>query len=75
MAERTFRIEDPPMRGPDVKAWKTTLNRQMRTWKVDLRLPLTDEYDHATRSLTASVCHGLGLASASSVPRVGSRVR
>ena len=71
MAERTFKIDDPPMRGDDVRAWKTTLNRQMKTWRVDLRLPLTDEYDHAARSLTASVCHGLGLASASSAMKNG----
>lgn len=71
MSERTFKVTSPPMRGPDIKAWKATLNAQMKTWNVALRLPLTDEYDVAARSLTASVCHGLGLASAASAMKNG----
>ena len=48
-----------------MKQWQNTLNRQMRTWDVDYQLELDGDYGSLTRSLTASVCHGLGLASAS----------
>ena len=65
MSDRTFKLASPHMRGDDIKAWQETLNRQMQTWKVNYRIPEDGDYDQATRSLTASVCHGLGLASAS----------
>lgn len=71
MSERTFKVINPPMRGGDVRAWKVSLNEQMETWGVDYRLPIYEEadrnlYDAETRSLTATVAHGLGLPSASS---------
>lgn len=70
MSERIFKV-GATTPGSDVQAWKQTLNAQMKTWKVDLRLPETNHYDAATRSLTASVCHGLGLSSASSAMKNG----
>lgn len=65
MSNRTFRVESPEMHGDDVKDWQATLNGQMRTWNVDYRLDLDGDYGTLTNDLTASVCHGLGLASAS----------
>ena len=65
MSDRTFKLSSPHMRGDDVKAWQRDLNRQMRTWSVDYQIPVDGDYDQATRALTASVCHGLGLSSAS----------
>ena len=53
------------MEGEDVKQWQLTLNRQLRTWDVDYQLNPDGDYGSLTQSLTASVCHGLGLASAS----------
>lgn len=64
MSARTFRVDNPPMRGPDVAAWQEWLNGQLRLWRVDLRIPEDGEYGAITRSTTASVCHGLGLPSA-----------
>jgi hypothetical protein len=64
VSDRTFIIESPHMRGDDIKQWQRTLNRQMRTWDVDYELEADGDYGLLTRSLTASVCHGLGLASA-----------
>lgn len=68
---RTFQVLNPPMRGRDVKAWRETLNAQMETWGVDWRLSVPAEpdrnlYDVEARAMTASVCHGFGLPSASS---------
>lgn len=64
MSDRTFKVTTPPMRGDDIRAWRQALNRQMETWRVAYRLPGDDVFDVATRDLTASVCHGLGLPSA-----------
>lgn len=65
MSERTFIVQDPQLHGPDVKSWQETLNRQMRTWDVDYEIDTDGDFGALTRDLTASVCHGLGLASAS----------
>lgn len=65
---RTFTV---PMTGTDVEAWQHTLNRQMNTWRVDYRLNEDGVYGAVTRDLTASVCHGMGLASASRAMRDG----
>jgi hypothetical protein len=43
----------------------------MKTWGVDYRLEPDGDYGALTRDLTASVCHGLGLASASSAMKNG----
>ena len=66
MSERTFTVTTPHMSGEDVAGWQEDLNAQMRTWRVDYRLLVDSDYGPITRDLTASVCHGLGLASASS---------
>jgi murein DD-endopeptidase MepM/ murein hydrolase activator NlpD len=71
MSERTFKVDDPHMRGDDVKAWQHTLNRQMQTWNVAYRIPEDGDYGVGTRDLTASVCHGMGLASASEAMKDG----
>jgi murein DD-endopeptidase MepM/ murein hydrolase activator NlpD len=65
MSERTFTLQSPHMTGNDIRQWQQTLNRQMQTWDVDYRLEVDGDYGSLTRSLTASVCHGLGLATAS----------
>jgi murein DD-endopeptidase MepM/ murein hydrolase activator NlpD len=65
MSDRTFELTSPHMTGDDIEQWQMTLNRQMKTWDVDYRLDPDGDYGSLTRSLTASVCHGLGLASAS----------
>ncbi|HWT91386.1 MAG TPA: hypothetical protein VN238_00175 [Solirubrobacteraceae bacterium] len=69
--DRTFQVQQPPLRGDDVAAWQTTLNRQMRTWHVDYRIESDGVYGAVTRDLTASVCHGLGLASAAAAMEHG----
>lgn len=64
MSERTFKVQQPHMEGTDIKAWQSFLNDQMKHWEVDYRIPEDGDYGISTRDLTASVCHGLGLASA-----------
>lgn len=71
MSERTFKIDSPHMRGDDVRAWQDTLNRQMNTWTVDYQIAEDGDYGVTTRSLTATVCHGLGLESASEAMKDG----
>jgi murein DD-endopeptidase MepM/ murein hydrolase activator NlpD len=65
VSSRTFILQSPHMEGDDIKQWQLTLNRQLRTWDVNYQLNPDGGYGSLTRSLTASVCHGLGLASAS----------
>lgn len=71
MSDRTFIVKAPLMNGEDVKAWQETLNRQLRTWKVEYQLDADGEYGTLSRDLTASVCHGLGLASATAAMKNG----
>lgn len=63
-AARTFIVTSPLMQGNDIRDWQEWLNGQMGLWDVDYRLEPDGTYGAVTRSLTASVCHGLGLASA-----------
>jgi murein DD-endopeptidase MepM/ murein hydrolase activator NlpD len=71
MSERTFKVTSPHMQGADVKAWQETLNRQMAAWNVAYSVKTDGDYGVATRDLTASVCHGLGLSSAGEWMRNG----
>lgn len=71
MSERTFKVDSPLMRGDDIEQWQIWLNNQMKLWKVDYALKLDGVYGATTRSLTASVVHGLGLASASEAMKDG----
>lgn len=71
MSERTFKVDNPPTKGDDVKAWQEWLNEQMAHWRVDYRLKVDGLYQPITRDLTASVVHGLGLASAMSAMAEG----
>ncbi len=64
MSERTFKITSPLMEGKDIAAWQVWLGEQMELWKVNKRPKPDGIYGVDTRSLTASVCHGLGLSSA-----------
>lgn len=59
---RAFKIEKRHLSGADVKLWQRTLNRQMRTWKVDYRIEEDGDYGLVTRSLTSTVLRGLGIA-------------
>lgn len=68
---RTFVVTTPAMKGADIEAWERTLNAQMKTWKVDYAVPEDGVYSAADRDLTATVCHGLGLASATGAMRNG----
>lgn len=58
---RTFKVQFPHMQGSDVRAWQDFLNRQMRAWNVDYRIPENGDYSVSTRDLTATVLYGLGI--------------
>jgi murein DD-endopeptidase MepM/ murein hydrolase activator NlpD len=58
---RTFRLTDPHMQGEDVKAWQVALNRQMRTWGINHRVPEDGDYGALSRDLTATCVFGLGI--------------
>lgn len=64
MSNRTLKIlpsGNGLMRGNDAAAWERTINRQMRTWDIDYRVPTNEAYDMLDRSLTASIVYGLGV--------------
>ena len=75
MAARTFKIQAPPMEGADVKGWQETLNKQLNTWDVDFRLSLDGVYGQVTRSMTASILYGLGIAQDEMEDGVTSKLR
>lgn len=62
MSSRTFRIAQPFMRGDDVGNWQRVLNAQLEDWNIDHRIKIDKVYGLATRSLTATVLHGMGIA-------------
>jgi len=68
---RTFKITKPLVEGPDVATWQQDLNAQMKVWRVDYQLKVDGKYAQVTREMTATVCHGLGLASAASAMKDG----
>lgn len=59
---RTFKIEQPFMKGDDVKQWQHTLNAQFRSWNIDHQIKVDGVYGLASRSFTATVLHGMGIA-------------
>src|SRR5688572_10032722 len=65
MSDRAFKVQQPHMEGNDVREWQAFLNNQMKHWDVNYRVPEDGDYGIATRDLTASVVHGLGLSNAS----------
>lgn len=61
MSDRTFQLDTPHMRGNDVEAWQNWLNSHLSFWEVDYSIPEDGDYGQATRDLTASVAHGMGI--------------
>lgn len=60
---RTFKIDAPHMEGDDIKAWQVELLRRLDYWgATDYPLKADGDYGVATRSATATVLHGLGIA-------------
>ena len=64
MAERTFKLQMPRMRGQDIKTWQEILNKQFDNWGVRFHVALDSEYGVPTRDATATVLHGLGILKA-----------
>lgn len=61
MSDRTFKVKRPHMEGSDVADWQSRLNWQLKRWKVDTQLKVDGDYGIATRDMTASILHGLGI--------------
>jgi murein DD-endopeptidase MepM/ murein hydrolase activator NlpD len=64
MAEpRTFKVDSPHQRGPDVESWQEWLRMTFRRWDIAYPIQVDGVYDVATRAATASMCEALGLVS------------
>jgi murein DD-endopeptidase MepM/ murein hydrolase activator NlpD len=61
MSERTLKVGVEHMTGDDIARWQNTLNRQMKTWRIDYRVVEDGDYGVVTRDLTATVLYGLGI--------------
>jgi murein DD-endopeptidase MepM/ murein hydrolase activator NlpD len=63
VSSRTFRVDDPHMKGDDIREWQQWLRMTFERW--DIHYPIDDDgvYDVATRAATASVCEAFGLVS------------
>lgn len=64
MSERTFKVDNPPMRGNDVEDWQKWLRMTFERWDIHYPVEATGTYDVATRAATASMVMALGLSSA-----------
>lgn len=63
MAEpRTFKIENPPMKGDDIKAWQNLILDIGLTWNVYFPLEADGTYGMQTRSFSKMVLFGRGFA-------------
>lgn len=58
---RTFKIDDPALKGDDVKSWQAEIKAEFD--KLDISCPIVADgvYGIATRSYTASLCNALGM--------------
>lgn len=72
VSDRTFKLTSPHMTGDDVGDWQDWLLRKFRFWGIDsYPLERDNDYGQATRAATASVCHGMGLSSATEAMKDG----
>lgn len=80
MSDRTFRITQPHMRGPDVELGQRDLRAKLDHWGArEYPLPIDGDYGVATRAAYALVCKGMGIAQADLehgiTPRIRSKIR
>ena len=59
---RTFRLESPMMRGPDVAAFQRLLNERFACWGIGKRIDVDGEYGSITRRAARQVAYGLGIS-------------
>lgn len=60
---RTFKLIAPHMRGDDVETWQRELKKRLDHWGAEAYpLKIDGEHGVATRSATATVLHGMGIA-------------
>ncbi len=63
MAEpRTFKISNPPIKGPDVKAWQELILDIGKSWNVHFPLKVDSTYGMATRSFSKMILFGRGFS-------------
>lgn len=58
---RTFKVDQPAMKGADVKQWQQDFNSAMAGWNIDYRIKADGEYGLATRSAIATWLYALGI--------------
>jgi murein DD-endopeptidase MepM/ murein hydrolase activator NlpD len=58
---RTFKVDQPPLKGEDIGAWQQAFNSQMKAWNIDYRVKVDDVYGLSTRSATATWMYALGI--------------
>jgi murein DD-endopeptidase MepM/ murein hydrolase activator NlpD len=58
---RTFKVDNPPMHGDDVKNWQKELIHEFHQLDIDAPVEVDGYYGPVTRSFTASLAHALGM--------------
>lgn len=72
MSDRTFKLQQPHMEGTDISIWQQWCNKQMtEVWNINYTVNVDGDYGQATRDITASICHGIGLSSAAEAMQDG----
>lgn len=62
MSSRTFKVRSPHMTGEDITAWQGVLKKITSDWGATDTIKADGKYGIATRDLSASVLHGLGIS-------------
>lgn len=58
---RTFKVDNPPMHGDDIKEWQKELIHEFHQLGINAPVTLDGYYGPVTRSFTATLCHALGM--------------
>ena len=61
MSDRAFKVQQPHMKGEDVRQWQQWLVDQFRQWDIRYPLEVDGDYGVATRSATATMAEAMGL--------------
>lgn len=76
---RSFKVDQPAMKGDDIKQWQQDFNSAMASWDIDYRIKVDGEYGLSSRSATATWLYALGIDQKQMVqgvtPELRSKVR
>lgn len=61
MSDRIFKLDNPPMKGKDVRVWQGDIKTTFAKMSVDCPIVIDGIYGESTRSYSAALCRASGL--------------